>query len=186
MELRKFIATTIREYLNEQQILKENIQLIDNILDKINKVGKNNLSYDERIYLKQYNDKKINLDLENWLFSDDENTFDNMGNKLLFDEFKDDEDIFYNYEKLKRIISKHLNKTPFTNNADWGSGYVWNINSNNNFEGVFFYLGDDELVIIKRETVIDEYQDKTIKTIETPKELYDSLLWVEKNKTKRL
>lgn len=31
MELKKFIATTIREYLNEQKILKENIQLADKI-----------------------------------------------------------------------------------------------------------------------------------------------------------
>jgi hypothetical protein len=39
MELRKFIATTIREYLNEQQILKENIQLADKVYFKTGKLS---------------------------------------------------------------------------------------------------------------------------------------------------
>lgn len=39
MELRKFIATTIRKYLNEQQILKENIQLADKIYFKTGKLS---------------------------------------------------------------------------------------------------------------------------------------------------
>jgi len=40
MELRKFIATTIREYLNEQQILKENVQLADKIYFNTGKLSK--------------------------------------------------------------------------------------------------------------------------------------------------
>jgi hypothetical protein len=181
MGLRKFIATTILEYLNEQQILNENLHLIDNILDKISKMGKHSLSYDEKVYLKQYRDNNINLDLEKWLLSNDDYTFDNNGNKLLYDEFEDEEDIFYNYDKLKRVISKHLMKKPFTNNADWGGGYVWNVNSGNNFEGLFLYLGDDDLVLLKREVVDDEYQDETIKTITNKREFYNVLLWIEKN-----
>jgi hypothetical protein len=181
MGLRKFIATTILEYFNEQQILNENLHLIDNILDKINKMGKHSLSYDEKVYLKQYRDNNINLDLEKWLLSNDDYTFDNNGNKLLYDEFEDEEDIFYNYDKLKRVISKHLMKKPFTNNADWGGGYVWNVNSDNNFEGLFLYLGDDDLVLLKREVVDDEYQDETIKTITNKREFYNVLLWIEKN-----
>jgi hypothetical protein len=39
MELRKFIVTTIREYLNEQQILKENIQLADKVYFKTGKLS---------------------------------------------------------------------------------------------------------------------------------------------------
>ena len=106
MELRKFIATIIREHLNEQRlILKESINNVNQILDKISKHGQLSLTRDERIYLNQYNNKNINKDLEKWIFSDDENTFDSNGDKLLFDEFTDDEDIFYNYEKLIEDIN---------------------------------------------------------------------------------
>ena len=180
MELRKFIQTTIREYLNEQQMLTENINNVDQILDKINKHGQRNLTPDERTYLNQYNNNSINKDLEKWIFSDDENTFDSDGNKLLFDEFTDDEDILYNHEKLKRVITKHLNKKPFTNNADWGGGYIWNIKKVDNFVGIFLYLGDDELVVIKRTLIGDEYDDEEIKNITNSIELYNFLLSLKK------
>ena len=180
MELRKFLTTTIRQYLNEE-ILKENVQLFNKILDKINKEGERNLSYDEKIYLDQYVNKNIDLGLEKWLLSDDEDTFDMYGNKLLFDEFEDDEDIFYNRSKLKRIITKHLNKKPFTNDADWGGGYVWIIDSDNGFTGMFIYLGeDDDLVILKRTLVDDEYSDQVIKNITNSKDFYRFLLSLEK------
>jgi hypothetical protein len=179
-DLREIIKTSIREYLNEQRILKENINNIDQILDKINKYGQENLTFDERIYLKQYNNNNINTDLEKWLFSDDENTFDSNGKKLLFDEFLDNEDIFYNEEKLKRVISKNLNKVPFTNNSDWGGAYVWGINSNNNFIGTFLYLDDNELVVLKRTLIDDEYNDELIKNITNSKELYSFLLSLKK------
>jgi hypothetical protein len=39
MELRKIIATTIRKYINEQQLLKENIQLADKIYFKNGKLS---------------------------------------------------------------------------------------------------------------------------------------------------
>ena len=185
MELRKFIATTIREELNEQRrILKESINNVNQILDKISKHGQRSLTQDERIYLNQYNNKNINKDLEKWIFSDDENTFDSNGDKLLFDEFTDDEDIFYNYEKFKRIITKHLNKKPFTNNADWGGGYVWNIESVNNFVGTFLYLGDNELVVLKRTLIDEEYNDEVIKNITNSRELYSFFLFLKKIKQK--
>jgi hypothetical protein len=66
MGLRKFIAITMREYLNEQQILKEN-QYIDNALDKINKLGgfKNLLDIDKLALLTDTDNenelKKLNL-----------------------------------------------------------------------------------------------------------------------------
>jgi hypothetical protein len=39
MELRKLVATTIRKYINEQQLLKENIQLADKIYFKTGKLS---------------------------------------------------------------------------------------------------------------------------------------------------
>jgi len=180
MKLRKFIATTIRQHFNEQQILKENVNNVDQILDKINKKGQRSLTFDERQYLKQYNNKNIDSNLEKWLFSNDENTFDINDKKLLFDEFEDDEDIFYNQNKLKRIISKHLNKLPFVNNADWGGDYVWNIKSDNNFIGTFLCLGDDDLIVLERTLAGDEYSDKVIKNITNSKELYNFFLSLKK------
>jgi hypothetical protein len=181
MELKTFIKFNIREYFNKKNLLIENINYINNILDKINKHGKQSLSFDEITYLKQYNNNNtINPDLEKWLFNNDDNTLDVNGNKLLFDEFNDDEDIFYNQNKLIIIITKNLNKKPFTNNADWGGGYVWNIKSKDNFIGTFLYLGDDELIVLNRTLDNDQYQDNIIKNITNSKELYSFLLSLKK------
>lgn len=160
--------------------LKENSQLIDQILDKINKKGQRNLSSDERDFLSQYNSGRVNDELENWLLSNKESTFNSEGKKLLYDEFEEDEDIFYNEEKLKRVLSKHLGKKPFTNNADWGGGFSWNVKSNNNFIGVFYYLGDDELVVLNRESDEDGYEDEVLENITNTKELYRSLVKYKK------
>jgi hypothetical protein len=167
MKLRKIISTAIKDFINEN---RENV---DQLLDKINKAGKQSLTYDERTYLKQFGEDNIDPGLEEWLFSDDDNTFDFDGNKLLFDEFDEDEDIFSNDYKLKRIISKHLDKDPFTNNADWGGGYVWRLKSNDDFVGTFLYLGDNELVVIKRTLDGDRYDDEEIKYIDDSRGLYD-------------
>lgn len=180
MKLEKFIKTTVLKYLKEQLSLNENENFVDIILDKIGKEGKQSLSYDERVYLKQYTNKKVNPNLEEWLFSEDDDTFDINGKKLLFDQYSDNEDIFYNQDKLKRVISKHLNKSPFTNNADWGGGYVWNVNSNDNFIGTFLYLDDDELIVLNRTLDDDEYDDDTIKYITNTKELYNYLASLNK------
>jgi hypothetical protein len=95
MNLRKIIKNSIKKYLTE------NINYIDVLLDKINKSGKESLSADENLYLKQYNNQNIDRNLEKWIFSNDELTFDDNDNKLLYDEFEDDEDIFYNENKLE-------------------------------------------------------------------------------------
>ena len=176
MKLRKLIENTIKEFLNENE------DNINKILDKINRDGKQSLTPDERTYLEQYSDGDINPDLAEWLFSDNYNTFDADSNKLLFDEFDEDEDILANTSKLKRIISKHLKKKPFTNNADWGDGYVWNLKTNDNFTGTFLYLGDDELVVIKRKLIDDEYDDEEMKNITNSRELYKFLLSFHHNK----
>lgn len=176
MKLRKLIETTIKDFVNENE------DNVNKILDKVNQDGKESLTPDEKTYLEQYSDGDINPDLEEWLFSDDDNTFDLNGNKLLFDEFDEDDDIFYNTYKLKRIISNHLDKKPFTNNADWGGGYVWNLKKDDDFTGTFLYLGDDELVVIKRRLVDDEYYDQELKSITNSRELYKFLLSLLRNK----
>jgi len=84
--------------------------------------------------------------------------------------------------KLKRVISNHLDKKPFTNNADWGGGYVWNLKKDDDFTGTFLYLGDDELVVIKRRLVDDEYYDQELKSITNSRELYKFLLSLLRNK----
>jgi hypothetical protein len=147
--------------------------LVNKILDKINKLGLPNLSYDERNYLKSYNENDINNDLKTWLNSEDDLTYDNDGNKLLYDHFEDDEDIFYNHEKLNRVITKTLNKKSFTNNADWGGANVWGVKTKDRFTGLFIYLGDDDdLVLLKRNLNEDEdYEDEVINTITNTKEL---------------
>lgn len=176
MKLRKLIEATIKDFVNENE---ENV---NKILDKVNQDGKESLTPDEKTYLEQYSDGDINPDLEEWLFSDDDNTFDENGNKLSFDEFEEDEDIFQNTSKLKRVISNHLDKKPFTNNADWGGGYVWNLKKDDDFTGIFLYLGDDELVVIKRRLVGDEYNDEELKYITNSRELYKFLLSLLRNK----
>ena len=176
MKLRKLIEATIKDFVNENE------DNVNKILDKVNQNGRESLTPDEKTYLEQYSDGDINPDLEEWLFSDDDNTFDVNGNKLLFDEFEEDEDIFQNTSKLKRVISNHLDKKPFTNNADWGGGYVWNLKKDDDFTGTFLYLGDDELVVIKRRLVDDEYYDQELKSITNSRELYKFLLSLLRNK----
>jgi len=176
MKLRKLIETTIKDFLNENE---ENV---NKILDKVNQNGRESLTPDEKTYLEQYSDNDIDPDLEEWLFSDNDNTFDSNGNKLLFDEFEDGDDIFYNTSKLKRVISNHLNKKPFTNDADWGGGYVWNLKKDDDFTGTFLYLGDDELVVLKRRLFGDEYNDVELKYITNSRELYKFLLYFIRNK----
>lgn len=152
--------------------------LVNKILDKINRVGLSNLSFDERTYLNQFNENSIHPNLENWLNSNKDYTFDDNENKLLYDEFEEDEDIFYNHDKLKRVISKVLNKKPFTNNADWGGADVWGITTNDNFTGLFIYFGEDnDLVLLKRSFNEEEdYENEIIETITNSKELNNVFL----------
>jgi hypothetical protein len=183
-DLKEFLKKIVNEILNENKILNENNDLINNILDNINLHGINNISSDEKLYLKQYNQNSIDKNLEKWLLSDNEDTFDRRGNKLLYNEFEENEDIFYNSEKLIRIISNHLNKKPFTNNSDWGGALVWNVKSDNNYTGIFICLDDDELILLNRKLIEDNYIDKIIKNIETEKDLYKVILEVKKNDKK--
>lgn len=176
---KSFVEKAVKEYLAEVKLLKENPQeVIDNILEKIGIQGGGSLTPDEKKYLSQYRNNSIDKELENWLLSTSLETFSNDGEKLLYDEFKDDEDIFYNTDKLKRVISKALNKTPFTDNASWSGGYVWNIDrgSKSNYVGNFFYLGDDELVVLNRSQEGDEYEDEVLEDIVDARGLYRALM----------
>jgi hypothetical protein len=179
-----FIESTVKKILAENKLIKENSELVDTLLDKMNTGGRDSLSADERTYLRQYSSTNINKNLENWLLSTNTSTFNDRGDKLLYDEFEEGEDILYNEDKLVRVISKHLRKAPYSDNASWGGGKVWNIgNSNDNFVGTFLYLGDDELVMLKRKVVDgDGYEDTDVKDIRTSKELYNVLLASIKNK----
>ncbi len=157
--------------------------LVDIILDKINKEGKFSLSYDERTYLDQYSNNKVDKGLEQWLLNDEEETFYD-DKKTLYNEFEDDEDLFNNREKLIRIISNSLNKKYFTNSADWGGGYAWNIKTNDNFLGTFLYLSNDndELFLLKRTLINeDEYNDEILQNIQTSRDLYKVLRKIKKN-----
>lgn len=163
--------------------LKENYDYINVILDKINKYGYHSLSRDEKTYLKQHSEDKVDTDLEKWLFNDDPLTFDKDENKTSYYEFDDDEDIFENEKKLIRIISKILKKEPYSNNADWGGGYAWNINDDNKFEGQFIYLGDDSLELIER--YLDEdgnYETEILEYINDAEDLNKLLYRIIKNK----
>jgi hypothetical protein len=164
------------KYLKKFKVYESNYNLIDSILDKINKDGIQSLTIDERTYLQQHSDNKIDKGLESWLFSSHDSTFDDNGKKLLYNEFEEDEDIFYNTDKLIRVISHHINKKPFTNNSDWGGNYVWGI-SGDNFIGMFLYFGDDgELLLLNRQLIDDQYQDDILKTIDNSNELYKVFL----------
>jgi hypothetical protein len=157
--------------------------LIDKILDKISRSGKQSLSIDELSYLDQYKKGKFDKGLEKWLLDDSDETIGYNGKKLLYNEFEDDENLFWNKDKLIRIISNFLNKAPFTNNADWGGADTWNIKGDDYFIGKFIYIGDDDTIeVIERKLIGDEYEDDILRTIRTPKELHKLFLDIKQNK----
>ena len=166
--------------INEIQLklLVENSQLVDSLLDKINISGLSSLSSDERKYLNQLKNNEIDYNLEKWLLDDDEDTFDEDGNKLKYDEFDFDEYILTNESKLIRIINKFLDKKPFTNNADWGGNLVWPI-SGNKFEGIFLLLGDDSVELIKRTLIDEDYYDEILMSAINGRQFYKILMKIK-------
>lgn len=157
--------------------------LVDKILDKINKNGIQSLTIDEKTYLDQQKKGNIDKNLEDWLLDDTDETIDRKGNKILYNEFLYDEDLFWNTDKLIRIISDFLGKSYFTNNADWGGDYVWNIKNNDNYHGIFIFLGDNVLELIERKLdANEEYDDTSLRTISKPSELYKLFKDIKLNK----
>lgn len=163
---------------NQLKLLVENMDLVNLLLDKINQSGMSSLTYDERKYLSQLNNNEVDNELEQWLLNDDEDTFDEDGNKLKYDEFDFEEDILTNESKLIRIINKFLDKKPFRNNADWGGNLVWPI-SGNKFEGLFLYLGDDSLELLKRELIDDDYYDDILMSAINGRQFYKLLMKIK-------
>lgn len=164
---------------NQFKLLVENNSLIDLLLDKINRSGKSSLTPDERKYLSQHSNDEVDQGLEKWLLSDDENTFDDEGNKLQYDEFDFDEYILNNKSKLKRIINKFLGK-PFTNNADWGGYLVWSI-GDDEFEGLFLIINDDSdsVELLERKFIDDEYEDNILMSAINGREFYKIIMKIK-------
>jgi hypothetical protein len=152
--------------------------IMDEILDKINRAGIYSLSVDEATILQQNSTGQIDSNLLNWLNSDDEDTFDIDGKKLLYAEFLDDEDIFYNQNKLIRVISNTIGEpNKYNGSADWAGANVWTI-LGDKFYGTFIYLNEDDLCLLTRffNEVDEENVDTVIKSATDPKELYQLLM----------
>jgi len=125
MKLGKFIATTMYEYLNEQNT-------IDTILDKINKVGIDNLSDFEKNILsttKEYNN--INGDTVEWLDSNYSNlhifeevrksfgklkhyiVFVDDDMEMVFEYDKNDKKLYIPYEDIRKNLGEYFNERVF-------------------------------------------------------------------------
>jgi hypothetical protein len=63
-------------------------ELIDKILEKINRHGIHNLSIDETIVLKQHSTGSIDLEIFDWILSEGEDTFDYMVKSCYFQNLK--------------------------------------------------------------------------------------------------
>jgi hypothetical protein len=111
--------------------------------------------------LEQNSNGEIDNELCNWLITDNENTFNfENGKKLLYSDFEEGEDIFYNHKKLIRIISKHFGDPNIYNgSADWGGANVWSIKGDR-FYGTFIYFDDNEVCLLDR--TFDEKKDKNV------------------------
>jgi hypothetical protein len=179
------VKNIIREILKEIKDSKSQ-ELVNKLLDKVSDSGSSDiLTSDERVYLSQYSNNKIDKNLENWLLATTPDTFDADGaTKLKYDEFDMSENIFKNSEKLIRIISNKLGFEPYTNDNEWDNAFVWNLkNKNLKTIGIFLHYNNDksnpELSILKRSVNPDhigkwqyeDYIEQVYEIIETPKRL---------------
>ena len=125
MELRKFIKTTIREFLNEQNS-------IDTILDKINKSGIDSLTPFEKEVLSKSNfDSSIEDDTIIWLNSNYSNLHTIKEKRKSFDKIKEyivflnddmemefeydvsEKKLYLSYEDIRKNLGKHFNEHIF-------------------------------------------------------------------------
>ncbi len=125
--MRKFIATTIIEYLNEQNS-------IDTILDKINQFGIDSLSsFEKEVLSKSKVGSKIEDDTTIWLNSNYSNlhtieeerkSFDKIKQYVVFlnddmeMEFEYDvseKKLYISYEDIIKNLGKHFNEHNFKN-----------------------------------------------------------------------
>lgn len=127
MELRKFIKTTIREYLNEQNS-------IDTILDKINKSGIDSLTpFEKEVLSKSKFDSSIEDDTIIWLNSNYSNLHTIKEKRKSFDKIKEyvvflnddmemefeydvsEKKLYISYEDIRKNLGKHFNEHNFKN-----------------------------------------------------------------------
>ena len=127
MELRKFINTTIREFLNEQNS-------IDTILDKINKSGIDSLTpFEKEVLSKSKFDSSIEDDTIIWLNSNYSNLHTIKEKRKSFDKIKEyvvflnddmemefeydvsEKKLYFSYEDIRKNLGKHFNEHNFKN-----------------------------------------------------------------------
>ncbi len=172
MELRKFIVTTIREYLNEQQMLNENLEVNDysgRYEDLYNFINDNNL---QTFFVNKYNIFDSDLTIQNWedfvrgeMGTDEEIIEDLLGKgyRIYYD---DNEDMFIvskkKIGKLKyNIILSNNNKIiNVLEECGIHSEYEprFAINLNSKIIGGSTYNIDDDNVYNFDIGILDEYQ----------------------------
>lgn len=137
------------------------MEIIDKILDKINRYGTESLSSDEWSILQSHGSKANIEDLMDWVSDESDDTFDQDGEKLPFFYFNDDEvRPFDNEKRVINIISYNLNAKPIpTNQADWGDSVVWKIKKENDENGGIYLVYDlDESAVYLIKRISDYYE----------------------------
>jgi hypothetical protein len=83
----------------------------------------------------------------------------------------DEGDSFGNNSFTFEYIKDRLGD-PFTNNADWGGAYVWNLQGGNKFEGTFLFFGDDDIVVLQRSSDDEgDYSDNILMQVNSFEDL---------------
>lgn len=154
--------------------MEENILNI--ILDKINKEGEDSLTFDERIFLKQHGEGSVNPELVDWLLDEDD-SYDNFGDKLQYYVFNRDElNPYQNIERTVNIINYNMGfDGEEHSDSDWGDSYVWLLKGDES-SGIFlvYDVETPEIAIVKR-TVDDDmgvYNNTDMETSRTVKTFY--------------
>jgi GNAT superfamily N-acetyltransferase len=190
MELRKFIKTTIREYLNVQQTLKENLSVIDysgEYEDLYNFINDNDL---QNFFVDKYSKFNSELTIENWedfvrgeMGNDEEIIEELLGNeyKIYYDE---DVDVFIvskkKISKLKYdiILSKSNQIIDILDKSGIYSEYNprFAVKSNSKMiGGSTYFIGDNNFYNFDI-GILDEYQGYGIS-----KQLIDKIILDAKN-----
>lgn len=189
MELRKFIATTIREYLSKQ-ILKENLSISDysgEYEDLYNFINDNDL---QEAFITKYNEFVPGLTIKNWeefvygeIDTDEEVIKELIGNgyKVYYDEYNDVFIVTKKKEgKLKYDITESGSNEIIKILEDSGvySEYEprFAVKSNNKIIGGSTYYIDEDNFYNFDIGVLDEYQGYGIS-----KKLIDRLIFDAKN-----
>jgi hypothetical protein len=147
MELREIIATTIREYLNEQQILKENLDLSnrDNVISWLYKNAPEHIFDDDGNIDWGYTDTMTGEDLETLIYTYMEKYNDVMSEyeieiyrMVMLNSIKDldlkNVGVFWSFNEdgvgAYGVVKKFSGENPYilnaivkTDNIDWEQGF---------------------------------------------------------------